>query len=78
MRISEYEWTVAHRRLLMLEQSDQDTSPTEDRPSSRDEVLLMASIDEMLGEAPDPDQITRADRYHRRAANQLIKVVRAL
>lgn len=112
LKIWEYERTVAHQHTLMSEQGSDNSTSTDERGRSRDELMLMASIDEMLGEAAGRDDITRADRqwfreaqsllvsvqrqedrrvkrdaldalraadrYHRRAANQLIKALRAL
>ena len=112
LMICEYERTVAHQHTLMSEQGGHNPTSTDQRVRSRDELMLMASIDEMLGEAAGRDDITpadrqwfreaqsllvsvqrqedrrvtldaldrlrSADRYHRRAANQLIKALKAI
>jgi hypothetical protein len=112
LKICEYERTVAHQHTLMSEQGGHNPTSADERVRSRDELLLMASIDEMLGEAAGREDITSADkqwfreaqsllasvqrqedrrvkrdaldrlrtadRYHRRAANQLIKALKGL
>ena len=112
LKICEYERAVAHQHTLMSEQGGHNPISADERVRSRDELMLMASIDEMLGEAAGRDDITHTDRqwfreaqsllvsvqkqedrrvkrdaldrlrsaarYHRRAANQLIKALRAL